>query len=167
MSFNDKKREGEVKFIQSGFWHWSRHPNYCAEIFIWLGIWLSSSSGLYNVNTAYAVVGVLSPLITFVLVTFITGIPLTEKRDDARFKQLDDYYDYKKRTSPLWFFPTTLYRKMPMWLRRFPFFDIFHDYKKLRQEPGADQSAADTAQEDGQQQQQLEANSSTALDNGK
>jgi len=135
-SFNAKKRPGEVKFIESGLWHWSRHPNYCAEIFVWVGMWLSSSSGLYNVDTAYGVLGIFSPLITFVLLAFITGIPPAEKRDDARFKELDSYYEYKKRTSPLWFFPTSLYNKMPMALRKVPFCDIY-DYTKLRREPEA------------------------------
>lgn len=132
-SFNKNRTEGGPQFIQSGFWRWSRHPNYCAEIFVWLGIWLSSSNGLWDVDTAYAILGLLSPLITFVLLAFITGIPPAEKRDDARFKDIPEYYDYKKRTSPLWFFPTSLYNKMPMILRKVPFCDIY-DYTKLRQE---------------------------------
>lgn len=132
-SFNSKNRDGQAQFIHTGFWRWSRHPNYCAEIFVWIGIWLSSSNGLWDVDTAYGVLGLFSPLITFVLLAFISGIPPAEKRDDARFKDVPEYYDYKKRTSPLWFFPTTLYNKMPMVLRKVPFCDIY-DYSKLRQE---------------------------------
>lgn len=132
-NFNKKKAEGEVKFIESGLWHWSRHPNYCCEIFVWIGIWLSSSNGLWGIDTAYGVLGLFSPLITFVLLAFISGIPPAEKRDDKRFQHLDEYHDYKKRTSPLWFFPTSLYNGMPMILRKVPFCDIY-DYTKLKKD---------------------------------
>lgn len=136
--FNKSKKEGEVKFIESGLWYWSRHPNYCAEIFVWIGIWLSSSNGLWGIDTAYGVLGLFSPLITFVLLAFISGIPPSEKRDDERFQHLDSYYDYKKRTSPLWFFPTSLYRGMPMNLRKVPFVDL-RDYTKLKRDAGQPQ----------------------------
>ncbi len=132
-AFNAKKREGELTFISSGLWHYSRHPNYFGEIFVWLGIWLSSSNGLWGIDTAYGVLGLFSPVLTFVLLAFISGIPPTEKRDDKRFGNLPEYYEYKKQTSPLWFFPTSLYRKMPMVLRKVPFVDI-RDYTKLKRD---------------------------------
>ena len=30
--------ENEDRFIQSGLWAWSRHPNYFGEILLWLGV---------------------------------------------------------------------------------------------------------------------------------
>ena len=26
------------RFISSGLWAWSRHPNYCGEIVLWVGV---------------------------------------------------------------------------------------------------------------------------------
>lgn len=135
-AFNRRRREGEARFIHTGLFSVSRHPNYFGEIFVWLGIWLSSATGLWGIDTAYGVLGLFSPLITFVLLAFISGIPPSEKRDDARFGHLPEYYDYKKRTSPLWLFPPSLYNRMPMLLRKVPFVDLA-DYTKLRRNSDA------------------------------
>lgn len=134
LSFNKSKQPGEKKFIQTGLWRNSRHPNYFGEIFVWLGIWLSSSYGLWDIETAYGVLGLFSPVFTFVLLAFVSGIPPSEKRDDKRFGDMPEYVEYKKRTSPLWFFPCSLYAKMPMLLRKVPFVDIY-DYTKLQNRP--------------------------------
>lgn len=148
-SFNKSKAEGEVKFLETGLWHYSRHPNYFGEIFVWLGIWLSSSNGLWGIDTAYGVLGLFSPLFTFVILTFLSGIPPAEQRDDKRFKHLESYYEYKKRTSPLWFFPTSLYAGMPMILRKVPFCDIY-DYTKLKraEDPVEENNQPEAAQPD-------------------
>lgn len=131
LSFNKTKQPGEKKFIHTGLWRNSRHPNYFGEIFVWFGIWLSSSYGLWGIETAYGVLGLFSPLMTFVLLAFVSGIPPAEKRDDKRFGDMPEYVEYKKKTSPLWFFPRSWYAGMPMWLRKVPFVDIY-DYTKLQ-----------------------------------
>lgn len=130
--FNSDKSENRPKFLSTGLWKYSRHPNYLGETLLWFGIWLSSSNGLWGIETAYAILGLFSPAITFVLLVFISGIPPAEKRDDERFKELPEYYEYKKQTSPYFFFPPSWYRGMPMILRKVPFCDI-RDYSKLRE----------------------------------
>lgn len=135
--FNRRKDADKPKFLNYGLWRYSRHPNYFGEITVWVGIWLSSSYGLWGIDTAYGVLGLFSPLLTFVLLAFITGIPRAEKRDDERYQQYEEYHEYKKQTSPLWPFPTSLYKHMPMVLRKVPFIDI-RDYTKLTKEPAPD-----------------------------
>ncbi|KAJ8558906.1 hypothetical protein ON010_g8542 [Phytophthora cinnamomi] len=36
----DQSKKGQ--FIQSGLWYYSRHPNYCGEIMMWIGVFCTS-----------------------------------------------------------------------------------------------------------------------------
>jgi steroid 5-alpha reductase family enzyme len=85
------------RFIQTGLWAWSRHPNYFGEILLWTGMLVLSSSTLSGV----AWVVVLSPLFVTLLLTKVSGIPLLEARADARFGQDADYQRYKQHTPVL------------------------------------------------------------------
>jgi steroid 5-alpha reductase family enzyme len=79
------------KLMQSGLWRYSRHPNYFGEITQWWGIWLvalSVPAGLY---------GIIGPLTITILILFVSGVPLVEKRYAGRA----DFEDYKRRTSVL------------------------------------------------------------------
>lgn len=86
-------------FMDQGLWSLSRHPNYLGEMLLWLGLALTSSYGLWSVDRiASAVLVWLSPLLTILLLCFVSGIPIAEKRDDARFSSLESYAIYKKQT---------------------------------------------------------------------
>ncbi|MFT4343480.1 MAG: DUF1295 domain-containing protein [Candidatus Woesearchaeota archaeon] len=90
------------KFIQSGLWKYSRHPNYFGEICCWIGIFLYTLPALTPVQIAFALISPLS--IIFVLVWF-TGIPPLEKSADKKWGHLASYQRYKSQTSILvpWF----------------------------------------------------------------
>ena len=77
------------RYMQSGLWSLTRHPNYFGEATMWTGIFIISlGASMYGV---YAVIGPI--LITFLL-TKVSGIPMVEKRwkDDAEWKK------YAKKT---------------------------------------------------------------------
>lgn len=82
------------KILQSGLWKYSRHPNYFGEISMWWGL---SIIGVGNFHPAL----VLSPLTITVLILFVSGVPLLEKKYVGR----PDFEQYKRRTSVLipWF----------------------------------------------------------------
>jgi steroid 5-alpha reductase family enzyme len=82
------------KFIQSGLWAKSRHPNYFGEIVLWIGIAIIAIPVLQG----WQWVTMISPLFVTVLLTRISGIPMLEKRADEKWGGQEDYVAYKKRT---------------------------------------------------------------------
>jgi steroid 5-alpha reductase family enzyme len=84
-----KKQQGMI--LQTGLWKYSRHPNYFGEILMWWGLFIIT---LPVQNSFYFII---SPLCITVLLVFVSGIPLLEKKKagDPAFEA------YKKRTSVL------------------------------------------------------------------
>ena len=68
------KTPGKQKFIMWGLWRYTRHPNYFGEAVLWWGIWLIACSSKYGWATVYA------PIFITVLVRYISGVPLLEKK---------------------------------------------------------------------------------------
>ena len=85
------------KFIQSGLWAKSRHPNYFGEIVLWIGIAIIAIPVLQG----WQWVTMISPVFVTVLLTRISGIPMLEKRADEKWGGQEDYEEYKKRTPVL------------------------------------------------------------------
>lgn len=114
------RRQGK-EFLKTGPWSISRHPNYFGEILLWFGVWLSSSNGLWQMSVAAAILGLASPLLTFLLLGFVSGIPIAEKKDAKRQVGHEEYRVYLEGTSPLW--PMPFYRHLPSWLKHTIFLD--------------------------------------------
>jgi steroid 5-alpha reductase family enzyme len=85
------------RFIHSGLWSWSRHPNYFGEIVLWTGVAIIA----LPVLTGWSWVALISPLFITILLTRISGIPMLEKRADEKWGGQADYEAYKARTSVL------------------------------------------------------------------
>lgn len=85
------------RFIQSGLWAWSRHPNYFGEILLWFGVCLAATATF----SGWAWLGWLSPVFVALLLTKISGIPLLEASADERWGDSPDYQAYKRRTPVL------------------------------------------------------------------
>lgn len=92
----DSKNKG--KWIESGLWGYSRHPNYLGEIMVWLGIYLFA---LPYLELWQALVGLIGPLWITILLVFVTGIPKAEAGADARWGKDKAYKNYKKRVPAL------------------------------------------------------------------
>jgi steroid 5-alpha reductase family enzyme len=87
------------KFIKSGLWSLSRHPNYFGEIILWLGI---SIIALPTMD-GFKYIVLISPVFVYILLTKISGIPMLEKSSDAKWGDNPDYIEYKKNTPVLFF----------------------------------------------------------------
>ncbi len=85
------------KFIQTGLWSRSRHPNYFGEIVLWAGIAII----VIPVLQGWQWVAMISPLFVTLLLTRVSGIPLLEKKADKKWGGQEDYEAYKKNTPVL------------------------------------------------------------------
>lgn len=85
------------RFITTGLWAWSRHPNYFGEITLWFGIALIASETL----TGWSWVTMISPVFVFILLNYISGVPLLESRGKKRWGDDPAYQAYKARTPVL------------------------------------------------------------------
>lgn len=85
------------KFIQTGLWAWSRHPNYFGEIVLWIGVAIIA----LPVLRGWQLVTLISPLFVTLLLTRVSGIPMLEQRADEKWGGQAEYEAYKKNTPSL------------------------------------------------------------------
>ena len=89
--------ENAERFISSGLWAWSRHPNYFGEILLWLGVAMIATPALVG----WQYVTLLSPVFVTLLLTKVSGIPLLEERADTKWGGSPEYEAYKAATPVL------------------------------------------------------------------
>ncbi|KAF9916295.1 hypothetical protein BX616_004107 [Lobosporangium transversale] len=98
-------------FISSGLWSLSRHPNYFGECMLWFGSHLLCSSAFsiavhkQIMSLWISRLAMISPIFVTFLITRVSGIPLLERENDRRLKDVVAYWKYKKETSmfvPTW-----------------------------------------------------------------
>ncbi len=85
------------KFINTGLWSRSRHPNYFGEIVLWIGIAVMALPVLQG----WQWVALISPLFVTLLLTRVSGVPLLEAKADKKWGGQEDYETYKKNTPVL------------------------------------------------------------------
>ena len=89
--------ENAGKFINTGLWSWSRHPNYFGEIVLWIGVAIIA----FPVLRGWQWLTLISPVFVTILLTRISGVPMLEARADKRWGGQADYEAYKARTPVL------------------------------------------------------------------
>jgi len=85
------------KFISTGLWSFSRHPNYFGEICFWIGIFLACST----MFSGFQWLCLESPLFVAFLLIKVSGIPLLEARAERRWKDDPAYKTYVDTTPVL------------------------------------------------------------------
>jgi steroid 5-alpha reductase family enzyme len=91
--------DNKDKFINTGLWSKSRHPNYLGEIILWLGISIMSISSLSGLQYLTLV----SPLFTYLLLVYVSGVRLLEESGNKKWGHLNSYKEYVKNTPVLFF----------------------------------------------------------------
>ena len=94
-----KNIDNKDKFISSGLWAYSRHPNYFGEILLWLGIAVMSFSSLEG----FQYFTLISPIFVYILLVYISGIRMLENQANKKWGHLDSYKEYLKNTPRLFF----------------------------------------------------------------
>ena len=85
------------RFIDVGLWAWSRHPNYFGEIALWLGVAIVAAPVLQGWQYATLI----SPVFVFVLLNFVSGVPMLERRSDREWGGQEAYEAFKAKTPVL------------------------------------------------------------------
>jgi len=78
------------KFIQSGLWSWSRHPNYFGEILLWAGIALIALPVLTGMQYSTLI----SPVFVYLLLTQVSGVRMLEARAAKKWGGDPEYQAY-------------------------------------------------------------------------
>lgn len=87
----------EGKFITSGLWSISRHPNYFGEIVLWIGIAVIAFPAL----SGWQYITLISPVFVIFLLTRVSGINLLERAGKQRWGDDPAYRAYLDSTPSL------------------------------------------------------------------
>lgn len=91
----DSANEG--KFITTGLWSISRHPNYFGEIVLWIGIAVIAFPAL----SGWQYITLISPVFVIFLLTRVSGINLLERAGKKRWGDDPAYQAYLDSTPAL------------------------------------------------------------------
>ncbi|KAJ7066151.1 hypothetical protein C8F01DRAFT_981232 [Mycena amicta] len=94
----------DERFISSGLWSISRHPNYVGEVGIWTGVWALAAGSLHTPHYPLGTLAVtaISPLFTWFLVRKVSGVPPLERAGDKRFAGDPKWEQYKITVPIFW-----------------------------------------------------------------
>jgi steroid 5-alpha reductase family enzyme len=69
-----RQRRNKNEVMQTGLWKFSRHPNYFGEIVMWWSVFI------IILPLKLSFLFVLSPLTISILLIFVSGVPMLEKK---------------------------------------------------------------------------------------
>ena len=90
--------ENSNKFITTGLWSISRHPNYFGEVVLWVGIAVMSLPYLEGIQFWTLI----SPIFSFTLIYFVSGVRMLEARANVKWGENTEYQNYVEKT-PVFF----------------------------------------------------------------
>ena len=96
-----RRRGGGNRWMDTGLWKYSRHPNYFGELLCWWGVFVYVAGSF----TGWQWAGVIGPLTLTYLLLNVTGIPTLEASARKKWGANADYQAYVRRTSRLMLWP--------------------------------------------------------------
>lgn len=84
-----QRAENHGQLLTTGLWSLTRHPNYFGEALSWWGIYVITLTTVANIW------GIIGPIIITLLLLFVSGVPLLEKK----YKDRPDFIEYAKKTA--------------------------------------------------------------------
>lgn len=90
-------RANTGRFITSGLWAWSQHPNYFGEITLWLGILVIA----FPLLSGWSYLAIVSPLFVALLLTKVSGVNLLDRIAKQRWGDDPAFQRYLSNTPVL------------------------------------------------------------------
>ena len=87
--------ENSGRFIATGLWRYSRHPNYFGESLLWWGLFIA----MIPVFSGWDFLTAIGPVFLTALLLFVSGVPPLERSADGKYGGQPAYRQYKKKTS--------------------------------------------------------------------
>lgn len=86
--FIKEKKKGNTKerFLKTGLWSLSRHPNYFGEVTLWWGIWMIC------ITKPISLLTVIGPITITYFIIKVSGVPLLEEKYEGN----KEWEEYKK-----------------------------------------------------------------------
>uniref|UniRef100_A0A0G4HP23 Uncharacterized protein n=1 Tax=Chromera velia CCMP2878 TaxID=1169474 RepID=A0A0G4HP23_9ALVE len=148
---NAFRQNPENKGIPCTKWFWavSRHPNYFGEMLQWWMIFLLSAPVLWKSADQWGWVTVISPVLTMLILLFLSGMPTAEGKALERFYKSEKgrpiIEDYMESVPPIIPFVPVLYRLFPRWLKMLICFEFpMYQYSPSSDEEGDPEGGAGT-----------------------
>jgi len=90
-----KNPQNKGRIMKDGLWKYTRHPNYFGEATMWWGIFI------IGIGTDSGIAGIISPLTITILLVFVSGVPMLEKK----YAENEEFQAYARITSKFipWF----------------------------------------------------------------
>jgi len=98
MAFRDNP-ENKGKYITTGMWRYSRHPNYFGEILMWSSQALAASGAAIRLGSSSLHAAWISPAFTILLLLKVSGVPMVEKAGKKKWGEDPAYMHYITKTS--------------------------------------------------------------------
>lgn len=92
---------GESRWMDTGLWRFSRHPNYFGEILVWWGVFVFVAKDLVRLQW----LTIVGPIAITYLLLRVTGIPTLEASAAKKWGTNAEYQAYVRRTSRLILWP--------------------------------------------------------------
>ena len=92
-----KNPKNKGKFINTGLWSRSRHPNYFGEILLWFGV----SVIVFPLLQGWQYAVLISPIFVTFLLTRVSGVPMLAAKGQKKWGDQADYQEYLKNTPVL------------------------------------------------------------------
>ena len=89
--------ENQNRFITSGLWAWSQHPNYFGEMLLWFGVAVMALPVLQG----WQWVCLISPFFVVLLISRVSGIPMLRDKAQKKWGDEAEYQMYIANTPVL------------------------------------------------------------------